>query len=92
MTTFEQNLDNLSKDIKTCTVNMENGRHTAASLKLASIKMKTIPILGKPRYLTAEEHVEATQLVHEMNAKGWLTEDDVVWAFKNGIEIESDTE
>lgn len=92
MNTLEQNLATLSKDIQTCTVNIENGRRTAASLNLASFKMKTMPILGKPRYLTAEEHVEATQLVHEMNEKGWLTEDDILWALKNGIEIETDTE
>lgn len=63
------------------------GERLKLSLELCNYKIKTAPILGSPRELPAEDHVVVAKLVRQMNANGWLKDEDIMWCRENHIPI-----
>ena len=63
------------------------GSRLVASVNLSCYKQYTLPVLGRPRELPEELCDEVTELVREMNANGWLEDDDIQWCHENNIPI-----
>ena len=81
------NTSNIKNVVKNVTGKAREGERLKHSLELCNYKIKTAPILGSPRELPAEDRGPVTKLVRQINANGWLKDEDIMWCRENHIPI-----